>query len=496
MGTAVALVVYGALLAAAAALVWRRPIVALYAFIVGLAAHNAVMAGLYGVGLRGWPLTLVQAWKEALLAVALAAVVSRAARARRLPFRPGIVDALAVAFGALVVLYALIPQSALGGEADGTTILYALRHDATLIAAFFLGRSLALDGAELRRVGWTVLASAGTVAAIGLVEVYAVPIEWWRDAGVPGYFNDQLEFEYHGPAGLPENFVFNTGREDELLRRLVSMFLSPLGTAFMLVVALLVTTAGGAFRGRPRVVAALVVLCAAALLFTHTRAAIVALAGGLCVLAFLRRRLWPVGAAVATLAVGAAFAAAFPAIAPETHWFPADLAYQREQARIHGGVEGGALDLDEPSLRSHLTSLRSGLETVARHPQGYGLGNAGSTARRRDVPLRAGESTYAELGVETGIAGLVAFVAWNLALLLGLARLARNGVDDTLRWAAAGFGSALAAVLALALQTDVLGIPWLTFCMWLVGGALVAPARLTPAWQRRSIPVPTSATST
>ena len=38
------------MLVAAAVLVWRRPVAALYAWVVGLAAHNAVMAALYSAG--------------------------------------------------------------------------------------------------------------------------------------------------------------------------------------------------------------------------------------------------------------------------------------------------------------------------------------------------------------------------------------------------------------------------------------------------------------
>ena len=50
---AAALAVYGVLLAVAAAAVWRRPLAALYVFLVGLAAHNLVMALLWGAGVRG-----------------------------------------------------------------------------------------------------------------------------------------------------------------------------------------------------------------------------------------------------------------------------------------------------------------------------------------------------------------------------------------------------------------------------------------------------------
>ena len=46
--TALALAVYAVLLVAAAAAVWRRPLVALYVFVVGLALHNAAIDAFYG----------------------------------------------------------------------------------------------------------------------------------------------------------------------------------------------------------------------------------------------------------------------------------------------------------------------------------------------------------------------------------------------------------------------------------------------------------------
>lgn len=448
--TVVALVVGAAAIAAGSAAVWRRPVVAVYAFVVGLALHNAVMAALYWAGVRGDPLTALAAWKEVLLAVALARVLRDAVAARALPFRPRLVDALALLFAVLVLVYAVIPQSALGGEADAQTILYALRHHLAAVAAYFLGRSLVVPPPRT-----LVLATAAIVGALGVVEAYAVPIDRWEDADVPGYFRDQLGFEHHGPRGLPENFVFNTGDEDELLRRSVSTFLSPLGTAYALVVALCLWAARPARWP-------LAAVAAVGLLFTFTRAALLVLAGALLVLAFVQRRRWPVAAAAATLAAGVAWTQLYPAVAPETTWSQADLEYQRDRAEKLGIPPGETVSLDEPSIRSHLTALRDGAENVARHPQGYGLGNSGAVALRRDVPLKAGESTYTELGVETGLAGALAFVAWNAALLLALVRRRR-----------AGTAAALAAVLALAVQTDVLGTPWLAYVVWLLAGARV-----------------------
>jgi hypothetical protein len=467
-----ALAVYGVGLVAAVPAVLRRPAVALYLFVLGLPLHNIVMSLLYGGGVHGGSLDAIQAWKEILLAAALLSVAATALRRQALSFRPGLVDWLALAFAGLVVLYAVIPQGALGGHAGAKAILYGLRHDLVIVAAYFLGRSVDLD---IRRLRWTIVAAAAAVAAWGLIEVYAVPIEWWRHSGAVGYFHRELGYDYHGPAGLPENFAFNTS--DGLFRRLVSTFVSPLATAYMLVVALLLLAVA---RCR-RLAAPLALVCGAGLLWTFSRSSIVALAVGLVVLAAAWRRAWPLPAAVGVIAVGFGFAAAFHTIAPRTHWFASDLPYQQAQAKAKGPLpKGSGLDstisLGEPSIRSHLDSLRDGGKTVVEHPQGYGLGNAGTTAQRFDVPLQAGESNFTELGVETGLAGALAFIAWSLALLARLVRTAWKG-DRT----AAAVAGALAAVLALAVQTDVIGVPWLAYCLWWLAGSLAYAKVLTKA---------------
>ncbi len=92
------------------------------------------------------------------------------------------------------------------------------------------------------------------------------------------------------------------------------------------------------------------------------------------------------------------------------------------------------------------------------HPQGYGLGNAGVVAKRTGVEIRAGESTYAELGVDAGVAGVLAFVLWSLAVLAGLWR--QRGVA----------GRRIRHRAVIALQTDVIGIHWIAFTVWVAAG--------------------------
>src|SRR5438552_8854458 len=284
MASGLALAVYGLLLVPAAILVWRRPVVALYAWIIGLAAHNAVMAALYGAGVRGGALTALQAWKEILLGVALARVGVDALRARRLAFRIQAVDVLALAFAVLVCVYAVLPQSWLGGAADRSAIGLALKHDLVPVGAYFLGRSLVLRREQLVPIAWTLLGVAGVVAVVGLLDDFLVPISWWRDSAVVDYFHKQLGYHYHGTGGLPENFIYNTGSDVHFLRRLVSLFLGPLASAYLFVTALLVAAS---LRRQLRVLVPLCVLIGVGLLFTFSRSSLLALAAGLVVLAYL-----------------------------------------------------------------------------------------------------------------------------------------------------------------------------------------------------------------
>jgi hypothetical protein len=473
--TVVELGLYALLLAAAALAVWRRPAVSLYLFVVGLALHNAVLAALYAAGVRGATLTAMSAWKEILLAVAIGRVGLDAWRARRLPFRFAIADWLAVAFGALVVVYVLIPQSALDGLAGHKAVALAFRHDLVPVAAYFLGRSLLLRGDDLRRLAWTLLGVAAAVAGWGLIDVYAISIGWWRTNGVIDYFHRHLGYNYHGTGvrtepdgsvyGLPENFIYNVGGDKPFLRRLVSTFLSPLASGYLFVVALLLT-----FRLR-RAAVALAVIAAAGLLWTFSRSSLVALAAGLVVLAAVRRRPWPLVAALAVIAIAIGWAHLFPKIGPTGRFTKVDITYQQALGK-NGPKDFSAVSENEPSLHSHWLALKDGVHTMIHHPQGYGLGNVGQTASRTGTPLKAGESNYTEIGVELGLLGAVLWIAWGLAVLAGLVRKRE-----------ARMAAAFAAILALAVQTDVIGDPWVAYCVWAFAGALLTrpQERLAPA---------------
>jgi hypothetical protein len=434
----------------------RRPVWALYALVVGLALHNVVMAMLWRAGVRGGALTVLSAWKEVLLVAALALVV---AGRRAVPISWSFVpDVLALVFAAFVVVYALIPQSVLGGGATHKGVAYALRHDLLIVGAYFLGRGLELTDKERGRLCRIVLGTAAFVAVFGLVDVYAVSLAWWRLSA--GWFQHQLGLNYGlGLSHLPENFVYNAGK-NVVFRRLTSTFLSPLATAYLLVVAMFFIPL------RRRWGIAVGALLFAAILWTHTRAAVIALAAGLLLLALARRRVHLLGWAVAVVVVAFVFVKGYDHFAPRTHFTAAEKAVQERNGSKTPTVSHDPTSVGESSTSEHLTSLRDGAKTVLKHPWGFGLGNSGVTAMRTDVGIKAGESTYTELGVEIGLVGGLVFIAWCVALLRGTLR--------RYPW----LGAAFFAVLVLGLQTDVIGVPWIAVVVWAAAGDAVYRAQI------------------
>ena len=426
---------------------------------MGLAFHNVAMAQLWELGVRGTWLDAAAAWKEVVLLVALLVV------AWHVRHKPAVTaeDVLAATYAIVIAVYWLIPQDVLGGEATARGELFALRHHLFPVAAYALGR-LAGIAWERGRVGGFVVLAAVVVAVVGLLDLTFVSLQAWRDSGVPGWYGEQLGLDYEGLSGLPENWVYNTGDEENPIRRLVSTFLSPLASAYALVVALIYVVS----RPLRWWWAALAALLYVALLYTHTRAAFAALAFGLVVLAIAQRRVAPAVLGFAAIVAGALFLAAYPSIGPSTSYTPDELEFLRQNARDEGPPVRGRIPTEDASTDSHWRNLRDGVRVVIEHPQGHGLGNAGVVAKRTGVDIKAGESTYTELGVDAGVAGVLAFVLWSVAILAGLWR--REA------WLFAAF----ATVLLLGLQTDVIGIHWLAFTVWAAAGLALGLPRKTP----------------
>ena len=374
------------------------------------------MAALYAAGVRGSTLTAITAWKEILLAVALARVGRDAVRERRLPFRFGVADGLALAFA--VVVPRLRRRAAVGARRPRRTEGGRCSRCATTSFPWPRTSSAARSGSAAP----TSAGSRGRCSArpassrrSGSSTSTSIPIGWWRTNGVVDYFHKHLGYDYHGTgenprvAGLPENFIFNVGggqavpaparldvpqpaREQLPVRRRARRRRGADAAA-----------AHGRDRARRRRGrrAALDVLALVAARASRS--------GSSCSRSVQRRpRL--VAARGGRRRGGGRLGASLPADRADREL---DEGGSRLPARGRRGASRArrarATSASESSLLEHWRSLKDGIHTVIHHPQGFGLGNVGQTASRTGTPLKAGESNYTELGAEVGVLGAALF---------------------------------------------------------------------------------------
>ena len=104
----------------------------------------------------------------------------------------------------------------------------------------------------------------------------------------------------------------------------------------------------------------------------------------------------PAVLAVASVAVGALFLAVYPSIGPSTSYTPEELEFLRQNANPEPApgqpsdnpdVSSDPFSPEESSVSSHWEHLRDGVREVLDHPHGYGLGNAGTVAKRTGEPV-------------------------------------------------------------------------------------------------------------
>jgi hypothetical protein len=81
--------------------------------------------------------------------------------------------------------------------------------------------------------------------------------------------------------------------------------------------------------------------------------------------------------------------------------------------------------------QEHIARTRAGFNTVIAHPVGSGLGaNPGTGVRYHTTNVTIPESSYLQVGIELGLAGMVAFVLMFLGMLYEVWRRARDPGPD------------------------------------------------------------------
>lgn len=474
-----------ALAAAGMWLTWRQPFVGIGVLVAGMAFHNFAVMWLLHLGAPFVLVRLFQGWKEALLLLLTAIAVRRIWRARSegAVGRMLVSDWVALALAALAIVYLLVPASLLHSGINLSQRLVGFRIVFLLPLLYFLGRTLgATSDRERLTVVWLSLGAAGVVALFGIVELFLIPTRVWLDWGINQY-SAFLGFTYHGPAGLPENF-FLTLPSGTLVRRMVSLYVSPLGIAYT-ALALFPMAVAVMDRRVPqdiaRWIAILTTLVIVSVALSITRLALMALVGEGVLLWLVLRRAWIAGL-VPVLVLGA-----LVAIFPYTTIAPA---VDRNLGSVTHTAMGWGFGNDS-STREHYGYLVQDLKFDLQHP--LGLGPGASTIRYGKL-VGTGESAVLGMFADLGLVGgalyvlMFMFAIWNGWRAFRLSR--RASLEELMPLIALVGGLGLAPI---TMTSDLWGDLSVTFLFWWAAGAAATlstrSARAVPRedWHREDL---------
>ncbi len=501
------LAVVAAAVAVGGWIVWRRPQMALPVFVIGLVVHNFTLMVLIDSGTPTVAVRVIQLWKEAyvaLLALRLVVDIYRSGGAaflrrwlvewRTLPVGLRVLDLTALAFAAVLVIYALVPTDFLPPPAPSwAQRLLSFRTFMLIPTIYLFGRVWSpLTSFDRRVLAISVVAAAAVVSVFGLIELWFIPSRVWLDWGIRE-FNLFQGFAYRGPGGLPENFFQGT-TSGLGLRRMVSTYISPLGIAYtgLLVVPLALTLALSSRRARwPLAAFGLVVIGIA---LSVTRLALICLAVEIVVLVLVMRNRWATAAGAFALATIAAAFLVYPNFGPVVSSSLADVRppLGAEILRLGSGsgpvlttgpgpttapdvgnLPGDMLNRlatgNDPSIQAHVTSVRQGAEFVVAHPLGVGLG---ASTPRFGTATGPHESALFQIGAETGLLGLGLFsLLYGGIIVVCLISVFRLSTDLSRAMLPMLVGVGGLALAPVVLTSQVWGNLSVTFLFWWAAGA-------------------------
>lgn len=433
---------------------WGASVVA--ALVVLVAVQQPVWALLLRLGVPVPIVRVARFSKEALLAavvcLAVAAVVTRRPRQDAVLFlssRGSRLDRLDLAVGTWVVLVTihLLLGATLGETLFPRTTddlwLQLVAYRSLVVGPILLVavRSLRLGAAGRARVLGAILWASAILSVVAIFEVLA--------PGVMEQFAQRV-LDYRGyqravfGIDLPWGIVVQTTFGDGILvTRAGSLLFDYLQLGFFLLPALaiaLVRVAGPWSRDSWHHLG-LLVLFSVGILATVTRTAILA-AGVVVVVIVLtvrddvvRRRLQRLALAGLVIVVAAAI--------------PTGIA-----ARMVAG-----LTATDASSNEHVAALELGVQTVAGNPLGIGVGSTAEVGVRSDAAALIVENAYLDIGVQTGLLGMLAFAVFLVALVRAL--VDRLHADDLA-------GPALATVLGFAFGAMLLHVWLMIEATWVV----------------------------
>jgi hypothetical protein len=469
----------------------ESPFRALGVLVAGMAFHNVILMFLLRLGTPAILVRVVQAWKEGILLLLVVLLIVRAARQRRSRRRIRLryTDVIALAFTVLVLVYLLTPTSLVHNQANLTQRLLGARIAFLLPLLYLFGRVLSPPSrGDLLAVGGLVVGAAALVGALGLIELWFVPTRTWLDWGVNS-LTTWLGFRYNGPGGLPPNF-FQTSAQGFLVRRMVSTYVSPLGTAYtglvILPIAVVLLIDRVRTRSRMWILAALgLTFLVLGVAFSVTRLASAMMLAEFVFLLILFGRRWLVGATVLAGVVVLFTLYAYPEVAPIVNPDLSTPATRPHHLQI--------VSTADSSLREHGSRLGYDLGYVVAHPLGTGLG---SSVHRFGTSTGTGESAlfdmFGDLGFTGGTLYLVLYASAIAAGSLAYLRVRRDPLATMLPLVAFIGGLAL---IPITLTSDVWSDFSVTFLFWWAAGASNSILAAAPVARHRPADQPRRAAS-
>ncbi len=360
---------------------------------------------------------IIQSWKEVSLAVLAALSIilvwREPARLRRLK-QPWV---LAVAaFTTIALLVTLVARPSF------IATIFGLKTDLEFLLAAVIA-TLVTTPRFLRQLTFTVLVGAAIVSAYDVLQIFVLPADFLTHFG-------------YGPNTVAP---YQTITEGTSALRFPGTLGGPnqLGTYLILPLSLSLL-----FVKRRPIWLVLSVTTIIALTATYSRAAWLGAIVAVCFTAFYLvpnkwRRLLGTSLAIAALAAVLVLPLAASQNSPLQYFL------------LHSSV--AAHDQADRSDSQHLSSLKTGIREDLKAPLGHGLGAAGPTAFHTGEGYII-ENYFLQIGYETGIAGLLAFL---VILVLLIRALAQHVAQEPLATAsiAALLGVSVAA-LVLPAWTD------------------------------------------
>lgn len=329
-----------------------------------------------------------QAWKELLILMMAAAVAVPRHYPRLLEIAKRPLNLLVIAYGALSLLVSLA-----NGNVTTASFWFGVKTNLEFLILFLLAQTVASQWLE-RRLAAIIIATTTVVAGFGFLQVVALPPDWLINFGYgPGTIEP---FRLVDPAVNAVRILSTLGGPNQL----GSFLILPIAAMIWLLI-----------KNRRWILLVPLALSVFTLIHTYARAAwagaVVAVA--IVILASLPRKL-ALGVAAAGLVIGVMGG----------QWAVGQI-NQRSQLQfylLHGQVLDGVV---RGSDDGRLVALERGLNEALSRPLGQGLGAAGPASFRSGDALVT-ENYYLQLAIETGLAGLLLFVALSVLLAVELYR--------------------------------------------------------------------------